>query len=115
MSVHAGEKTPNEAQASEWHATDSSSSAFRKFVLPAKGSGAISSVGDNTCIRDESATVRVSDVIRSTEEADLEELGKGFGPIWRIFLSRDLETGERKGFTFVALLNESDAALCLRE
>lgn len=88
-----------------------------KYVPPIKrgvpGMGTTGS-GDNSYSRDDSATVRISNVSRSTEEADLEELCKVFGQIRRIFLSRDRDTGESKGFAFVAFHNKSDAEKCIQ-
>ncbi len=63
--------------------------------------------------RDDSATVRISNISSGTSEADLDELCKVFGNIRRIFLSRDRDTGESRGFAFVAFVNVSDAARCI--
>lgn len=85
-----------------------------KYQPPAKrGGAAAASAGESMYSRDDSATVRVSNVSRGTTEADLDELCKAFGSIRRIFLSRDRETGESKGFAFVAFHNVSDAARCI--
>ncbi|KAA8499703.1 Eukaryotic translation initiation factor 3 subunit G [Porphyridium purpureum] len=63
--------------------------------------------------RDDSTTVRVSNVPPRTTEADLQELFSPFGRIQRIFLSRDRVTGESKGFAYVAynLISEAAAAI----
>eukprot|EP00184_Porphyridium_aerugineum_P006240 CAMPEP_0184700130 /NCGR_PEP_ID=MMETSP0313-20130426/8732_1 /TAXON_ID=2792 /ORGANISM="Porphyridium aerugineum, Strain SAG 1380-2" /LENGTH=280 /DNA_ID=CAMNT_0027159553 /DNA_START=13 /DNA_END=851 /DNA_ORIENTATION=+ len=59
--------------------------------------------------RDDSTTVRVSNLPPKTTEADLHVLFKPFGRVQRIFLSRDRVTNESKGFAYVAFDLESDA------
>lgn len=114
MSMEAAAKNPNVAPAPGLRAGDTGASAGgSKYVPPSKRSGNTASGGESMYSRDDSATVRISNVSRSTEEADLEELCKAFGPIRRIFLSRDRETGESKGFAFVAFNNVADAAQCI--
>mmetsp|Transcript_11237 Transcript_11237/g.22591 ORF Transcript_11237/g.22591 Transcript_11237/m.22591 type:complete len:303 (-) Transcript_11237:368-1276(-) len=65
--------------------------------------------------RDDSATVRVSNVSANTTEADLQMLFRPFGPIRRTFLSRDRVTGESKGFAFVAFHSVEDARQCIEK
>lgn len=114
MAIEAAAKNPNMAPAAGAR-PEPPQSTGTKYVPPSKRAGAVSTGGgDSTYSRDDSATVRISNVSRSTEEADLEELCKMFGSIRRIFLSRDRETGESKGFAFVAFQNKSDAEKCIR-
>lgn len=116
MAMEAAAKNPNQAPAPGLRPLDGAGGGSgNKYVPPSKraGAGAAASIGESMYSRDDSATVRVSNVSRSTEEADLDELCKVFGPIRRIFLSRDRETGESKGFAFVAFVNVSDAAKCI--
>lgn len=119
MSMEAAAKNPNAGPAPGLGAAGGDSGASGassgKYVPPVKrgGAGASMSAGESMYNRDDSATVRISNVSRSTEEADLDELCKTFGPIRRIFLSRDRDTGESKGFAFVAFVNASDAARCI--
>lgn len=103
----------------------SSGSTGGKYVPPSKrnlgpgGPGGSSASGmdvgggGSAYSRDDSATVRISNVSKNTSEADLEDLCQRFGPIRRIFLSRDRETGESKGFAFVAFQNKGDAERCI--
>lgn len=113
MSIEAAAKNPNAAPAPGLR-DGGSGGGGNKYVPPSKRGGAgAPTVGESMYSRDDSATVRISNVSRNTEEADLEELCKNFGPIRRIFLSRDRETGESKGFAFVAFVNSSDAATCI--
>lgn len=110
MSMKATQENPNAGPAPGMRAEGGASG---KYVPPSKRGGTGTSGGESMYSRDDSATVRISNVSRSTEEADLEELCKVFGQIRRIFLSRDRETGESKGFAFVAFINVSDAAKCI--
>lgn len=50
--------------------------------------------------RDENS-VRVSNLSEDVVEADLQELFGFFGHIQRIFIARDRETGESRGFAFI--------------
>lgn len=113
MSMEAAARNPNAGPAPGLRIAEISSGTSGKYVPPPRRGGAVPTTGDSMYSRDDSATVRISNVSRSTEEADLEELCKGFGPIRRIFLSRDRETGESKGFAFVAFVNVQDAARCI--
>lgn len=114
MSMEAAAKNPNAAPAPGLRAGDTGQGGGgSKYVPPSKRGGAATSAGESMYSRDDSATVRISNVSRNTEEADLEELCKVFGPIRRIFLSRDRETGESKGFAFVAFDNATSAAKCI--
>lgn len=115
MSMEAAAKNPNAPPAPGLRAGDvGPSGSGNKYIPPSKRGGAgATPTGESMYSRDDSATVRISNVSRSTTEADLEELCKNFGPIKRIFLSRDRDTGESKGFAFVAFVNVSDAANCI--
>ena len=86
-----------------------------KYVPPSKrgGGAGADAVGDSMYQRDDSATVRVSNVSPSTTEADLEELFSNFGPIRRTYLSRDRVTGESRGFAFIAFREIADAGRCI--
>lgn len=88
-----------------------------KYIPPSKRGNAVGQTMGNdpssSYSRDDSATVRISNVSKNTSEADLEDLCTRFGPIRRIFLSRDRETRESKGFAFVAFQNKGDAERCI--
>lgn len=45
---------------------------------------------------DESATIRVTNLSEDTRESDLQELFRPFGPIQRIYLAKDKNTGQSK-------------------
>jgi translation initiation factor 3 subunit G len=51
--------------------------------------------------RDDTATIRVSNLSEDTRESDLQELFRPWGIISRIYLAKDKETGKSKGFAFI--------------
>ena len=50
---------------------------------------------------DDTATIRVSNLSEDTRESDLQDLFRPWGPISRIYLAKDKETGKSKGFAFI--------------
>ncbi|KAK4321424.1 hypothetical protein Pmani_007763 [Petrolisthes manimaculis] len=59
--------------------------------------------------RDETATVRVTNLSENTREQDLQDLFRPFGDISRIFLAKDKNTGQSKGFAFINFKRREDA------
>jgi translation initiation factor 3 subunit G len=60
--------------------------------------------------RDDSATLRVTNVSEFAEEGDLREMFSRYGHVTRVFLAKDRETGRAKGFAFISYADRSDAA-----
>lgn len=60
--------------------------------------------------RDDSATLRVTNVSEFAEEQDLRDMFSRFGHVTRVFLAKDRETNRAKGFAFVSYADRSDAA-----
>ena len=58
--------------------------------------------------RDENS-VRVTNLSEDVTEADLYDLFGAFGNIVRIFIAKDRETGESRGFAFVNFVHREDA------
>lgn len=58
--------------------------------------------------RDENS-VRVTNLSEDVTEQDLFELFGAFGPVQRIFIAKDRETGESRGFAFVNFIHREDA------
>jgi len=54
-------------------------------------------------------SLRVSNLSEDVSEADLAELFRPFGPISRVFLAVDRNTGENRGFAFVTYHVREDA------
>lgn len=59
--------------------------------------------------RDDSNTLRVSNLSEETRESDLQELFRAFGPINRLYLAKDRETQQSRGFAFVTFMRREDA------
>lgn len=64
--------------------------------------------------RDELPTLRVSNLSESAHEQDLQELFKPFGPVQRVFIAKDKQTGESRGFGFVTYYERKDAQRALK-
>lgn len=62
--------------------------------------------------RDES-TLRITNLSEDTRESDVHELFRPYGQISRVFLARDRETNQCKGFAFVSFAMREDAARAL--
>lgn len=85
-----------------------------KYVPPAQraglSSGGASSGGYKPERRDDLNTLRVTNLSESTTEADLQELFRRYGHISRVYLAKDKETMQSRGFAFVSFVNKDDAA-----
>ena len=57
-----------------------------------------------THFSDENPTIRVSNLAEETSEKDLQDLFKPFGPVSRIYLAKDKNTGISKVSTNLILL-----------
>jgi translation initiation factor 3 subunit G len=64
---------------------------------------------------DDLNTIRVTNISENTSEADLQELFKPFGRISRVYLAKDKETLQSRGFAFVSFVNKDDAARAMDE
>lgn len=81
------------------------------YVPPSMRAGASSgaSMGESMNRRREENSVRVSNLSEDTREQDLQELFRPFGPVTRIYVAFNRETGESRGFAFVNFVNKDDA------
>jgi len=78
-----------------------------KYVPPSRrGVGSAMSMQSDR--RDDTATIRVSNLSEDTRESDLQELFRPWGPISRIYLAKDKETGKSKGFAFINYVRRED-------
>ena len=59
--------------------------------------------------RDDSCTVRVSNLSEDVKDSDLRELFRRFGAIQRIYLAKDRETHQSRGFAFINFFAREDA------
>ena len=64
---------------------------------------------------DDLNTIRVTNISENTTEADLQDLFKPFGRISRVYLAKDKETMQSRGFAFVSFVNKDDAASAMEK
>lgn len=90
-----------------------------KYVPPSARAGAASSsaMGGYKPERrtDDLNTIRVTNLSESTTESDLQDLFQRFGRISRIYLAKDKETLQSRGFAFVSFVSKDDAAKAMEE
>lgn len=58
--------------------------------------------------RDDSTTVRVSNISDDVSDADLRDLFRRFGSVQRVYLAKDRETGLSRGFAFITFYQRED-------
>ncbi|KAF2894492.1 hypothetical protein ILUMI_11692 [Ignelater luminosus] len=85
-----------------------------KYLPPSMRGDGSAKRTDNTSMpggrRDDTTAIRVSNLSESTTETDLEELVKPFGPIQKLYLAKDKQTGQCKGFAYIHFKFRNDAA-----
>ena len=64
---------------------------------------------------DDLNTIRVTNLSENTTEADLQDLFQRFGRISRVYLAKDKETLQSRGFAFVSFVSKEDAAKAMEE
>lgn len=65
--------------------------------------------------KDDMTAIRISNLSDSTTDPDLEELVRPFGPVSKIFLAKDKQTGQCKGFAYIHFKFRSDAAKAIAQ
>lgn len=70
--------------------------------------------GDGTRDRDQN-TIRVTNISEDTTEADLQELFGRFGRISRVYVAKDKETLQSRGFAFVSFTHREEAARAMEK
>ena len=60
-------------------------------------------------------TIRVTNISEDTTEADLQELFSPFGRISRVYLAKDKETMQSRGFAFVSFVHREDASRAMEK
>ncbi|KAI9313922.1 eukaryotic translation initiation factor 3 subunit G-domain-containing protein [Dichotomocladium elegans] len=99
------------ADAATAGASGDSGSGPTKYTPPHLRKNAAPSAGDSMRDprRDDSTTLRVTNLSEDVTENDIHDLFYRFGHIARVYLSRDRETGLCKGFAFVSFADKEDA------
>lgn len=65
--------------------------------------------------RDDTATLRVSNLSDDVQEEDLAQLFRPFGPVTRTYLAKDRNTGYSRGFAFINFVRKEDAAVAMEK
>lgn len=94
---------------------DTGKTTGSKYVPPSLRDGAAKR-SDNPSMarRDDYTAIRISNLSESTTESDLEELVKSFGPIQKLYLSKDKQTGGCKGFAYIHFKFRNDASKAIQ-
>lgn len=85
-----------------------------KYVPPS-ARGGMAGVVNPERRTDDLNTIRVTNISENTTEADLQDLFKPFGRISRVYLAKDKETLQSRGFAFVSFVNKDDAARAMEK
>jgi translation initiation factor 3 subunit G len=85
----------------------------RKYVPPARRSGASSASGDPAEVEMETTSLRVSNIATTITETELADRFARFGRVARSFCSRDYRTGEYRGVGYVTFARREDAEQAL--
>ncbi|KAK9763074.1 translation initiation factor eIF3 subunit g [Basidiobolus ranarum] len=102
----------NESKPAATEAAAAEASTSGRYVPPAlrgkmAGAAGPSSSDDR---RDDTPTLRVTNLSEDTHESDIYDLFRPFGHIARVYLARDRETNVCKGFAFVSFGDREDAS-----
>ena len=102
-------------------ASAAGAAAGGKYVPPSARAGALATrMGGAAAFvperrTDDLNTIRVTNLSENTTEADLQDLFQRFGRISRVYLAKDKETMQSRGFAFVSFVNKDDAAKAMDE
>ncbi|GFO08232.1 fibrinogen c domain-containing protein 1 [Plakobranchus ocellatus] len=114
--LEEGTKNPEIAPISAASGGKTATTVGGKYVPPTLREGANKGRGESMSLqrKDETATIRVTNLSEDTRESDLQELFRPFGPISRIYLAKDKNTGQSKGFAFINFHRREDAARAIQ-
>ena len=79
------------------------------------GRGAGESMGRPGGTREDLPTLRVTNVSEDTSDQDLRDLFSNFGRVARVYIGRDRETGQGKGYAFVSFEDRAAAEIAIQK
>ncbi|CAK4735554.1 unnamed protein product [Aphanomyces euteiches] len=94
------------------------SAAGGKYVPPSMRGASAAAGGDDRASKEserDNATLRVTNISPETREDDLKDLFRAFGPLERVYLAKDRETFQSRGFAFVSFVYREDAEKALHK
>mmetsp|Transcript_50802 Transcript_50802/g.146593 ORF Transcript_50802/g.146593 Transcript_50802/m.146593 type:complete len:314 (-) Transcript_50802:40-981(-) len=103
-----------EDQGSGWTQVGAAAASTGKYVPPSARAAMAGGVKP-AARTDDLNTIRVTNISENTTEADLQDLFKPFGRISRVYLAKDKETLQSRGFAFVSFVNKDDAARAMEK
>jgi translation initiation factor 3 subunit G len=83
-----------------------------RYMAPGRRKGAGEKMSSGEAMRggrDDSATLRVTNLSEETREADLRDLFSHYGRVTRVYLALDRDTQQSRGFAFVSFYSKDDA------
>jgi translation initiation factor 3 subunit G len=114
--------------ASGWQKVGAEKAVGGKYVPPSQrgkagaGGGSLAAMasrmpetGGKPADNRDQNTIRVSNISEDTTEADLQELFAPFGRISRVYLAKDKETMQSRGFAFVSFVHREDASRAMEK
>jgi len=106
----AGEGKPPGAGGAPGAAGGAAGGAGGKYVPPAvRDGGRVGQSMPDKRRTEDTAAIRVSNLSENVVESDLQDLFKHFGTIARIYLAKDKQTNQCKGFAFINYYKKEDA------
>eukprot|EP01064_Diplonema_japonicum_P026284 TRINITY_DN376_c4_g1_i1.p1 TRINITY_DN376_c4_g1~~TRINITY_DN376_c4_g1_i1.p1 ORF type:complete len:282 (+),score=88.70 TRINITY_DN376_c4_g1_i1:44-847(+) len=105
---------PTKSSASEATAGATDESGKKTYVAPGRGAGEASGGDSGKPQRDDSCTVRITNISEDISEDDLRSLFTQYGQISRSYVAVDRVTKERRGFAFITFKKQEDAANAIR-
>ena len=80
------------------------------YVVPGKREdGGNSIFGDKMQDRDDSTTLRITNLSEETQEIDIRDIFSRYGNLSRVYLALDRQTHRSRGFAFVSFYSKEDA------
>lgn len=91
--------------------TETAKQGGSKYVPPnLRDGGGKKTDTSNMGRKDDTTAIRISNLSESTTDPDLEELVRQFGPVSKIYLAKDKQSGHCKGFAYIHFKFRTDAA-----
>merc|ERR1712226_783608 len=79
------------------------------YVPPSLRQGKGDGKGKDDYAQQQDCSLRVTNLSEDCREGDLQDLFGQFGALQRVFLAKDMETYQSKGFAFVTYYTRKDA------
>lgn len=117
-----GEEGWTKVEKTSGHGGNAAATSSGKYIPPSLRTGS-TSTGKSLAEREgrgvggdrDQNTIRVTNISEDTTEADLQDLFSNFGRISRVYLAKDKETLQSRGFAFVSFVHREHAALAMEK